>query len=430
MKKAGFVMVLTGILLAASLIGCSDSDNSSPISSLTVYQAGMAWDVEHGGGEVPVPVWWNGEDSPTRLPMLPFSDQDCPPSGGVQAMTIVNDDVVMVGISSICLDGDQNMKPALWQGGTVTQLALLPDTVLGVAMDVAYWQEVLYIVGATGNFGPLPVLWVDGYPIQLPLPDDYENGEAHKIVITGDYIYVSGLLSKGESGDLTWAVGYWKLDSSLTWEEWTYITMPEGAVGASSPVTLAAAGEDAWSVINAYSNDVNSTKPALSTNGGTPSPLIDFDFEQEPWGLTMGLVYTGTSTLAVGYVSLEEQYGYPGPVFWTGTAVEKLSTADETLGIGSANCVNLAGNDIFIGGQTYKKDPEDETVLIAVPAYWENGTRHDREGLSQSGSVSYKPDTLGSWPGWPNNPVTPNLPTSYYGVNASQSAVVYATVVK
>ena len=432
MKTAGFLMVLAGVLLGVSLIGCSDSDNDSPISPPTVYQAGMAWDVEHGGGEVPVPVWWNGEDSPTRLPMLPFSDEGCPPSGGVQAMTIVNDDVVMVGISSICLERDQNMKPVLWQGGTVAQLTLLPDTILGVALDVAYWQEVLYVVGATGNFGPLPVLWVDGYPIQLPLPDDYENGEAHKIVIAGDLIYVSGLLSKGETGEsLTWAAGSWKFDSSLEWDEWTYSTLPEGAGGVSSPVTLAAGGEDVWSVANAYGfDDVNSTKPALSTDGGTPTPLIDFEFEQEPWGLTMGLVYAGTSTLAVGYVGLEEQYGYPGPVFWTGTAIEKLSTADKTLGIGSANCVKSAGNDMYIGGQTYQKDPEDETVLIAVPAYWKNGIRYDREGLSQSGSVSLKSDTLGSWPAWPNSPVTPKLPTSHYGVNASQSAVVYAIVVK
>ena len=424
-------MTLAWILLVVSFVGCSDSDNGSPISKATVYLAGMAWDIEHGGGEVPIPVWWNGEDSPTKLPMLPFSDEGCPPSGGVQAMTIVNDNVVMVGISSLCLEGDQNMKPALWQSGTVTQLALLPNTVLGVALDVAYWQEVLYIVGATGNFGPLPVLWVDGYPIELELPDDYEQGEAHNIVIEGDFIYVSGLLSKGEAGELEWAVGYWKLDSSLEWNEWTYITLPEGAGGASGPVPVAAAGENVWSVANAYGlDDVNSTKPVLSTNGGTPTPLIDFEFNQEPWGLTRGLVNTETSTLAVGYVTLEEQYGYPGPVFWTGTTVEKLSTADETLGIGSANCVELAENSIYIGGQTYKKDTEDETLLVAVPAYWENGIRHDLEGLSESGIVSFKSDTLGNWPAWPDIPGTHELPTSYYGVNATQSAVVYAIAVE
>jgi hypothetical protein len=346
-------------------------------------------------------------------------------------MTIVNNNVVMVGISSLCLEGDQNMKPALWQSGTVTQLALLPDTVLGVALDVAYWQEVLYIVGATGNLGPLPVLWVDGYPIELELPDDYEQGEAHNIVIAGDFIYVSGLLSKSEAGDLEWAVGYWKLDSSLEWDEWTYITLPEGAGGASGPVPVAAAEENVWSVANAYGlDDVSSTKPALSTNGGTPTPLIDFEFNQEPWGLTRGLVNTETSTLAVGYVTLAEQYNYPGPVFWTGTTVEKLSTVDETLGIGSANCVKLAENDIYIGGQTYKKDSEDETLLIVVPAYWENGIRHDLEGLSESGIVSFQPNTLGNWPLWSDNPGTHDLPTNYYGVNATQSAVVYAIAVE
>jgi hypothetical protein len=431
MKKAGFLMVLAGVLLAVSLIGCSDSDNDSPISERTVYQAGMAWDVDHGDGEVPIPVWWNGEDSPTKLPMLPFSEEGCPPSGSVEAMTIVGDDVVMVGISSLCLEGNQNMKPALWQGGTVTQLALLPDSILGTALDVAYLEEVLYVVGATGIFGPLPVLWVDGYPIELPLPDDYEYGEALKIVIEEGLIYISGLLSKGVSGDLTWAVGYWKMDSSLEWEEWTYVTLPEDAGGANRPLALTTDGEDVWSVANAYGvEDINSTKPALSTNGGTPTPLIDFEFEQEPWGMTMGLTNAGTTTLAVGYVTLEEQYGLPGPVFWTDTAMDKLSTADETLGLGSANCVALDGNDIYIGGQTYKKDPEDETVLIAVPAYWMNGVRHDREGLSQSGTVSYKSDTLGSWPAWPDIPATHNLPASDYGVNASQSAVVYAIVLK
>ena len=431
MRKAGFLVVLAGVLLAVSFIGCSDSDNDSPISESTVYLAGMAYDVEHGGGEIPIPVWWNGEDSPTRLPMLPFNDEDCPPAGSVQAMTIVNGNVVMVGISSLCLEGNQNMKPALWQGGTVTQLALLPDTVLGVALDVAYSQEVLYVAGASGKFGPLPVLWVDGYPIDLELPDDYENGEAYKIVIEGDFIYVSALLSKSQDGELSWAVGYWKLDSSLEWDEWTYITLPEGSGGVNGPVALAAGGEDVWGVANAYGLDgVSSTKPALSTNGGTPTPLIDFEFDQEPYGLVMGLVYSGTSTLAVGYVSLEDQYGYPGPVSWTGTAVEKLSTADETLGIGSANCVMQAGTDVYIGGQTYQKDSEDETVLIAVPAYWKNGTRHDREGLPQSGVVSSEPGTLGSWPAWPNSAVTHNLPTGQYGVNASQSAVVYAIAVK
>jgi len=420
MKTFRILIVLAAAILAISPAACSDSDNHSPASSATVYLAGMAWDPDYGDGEIPIPVWWNGVDTPTRLPMLPFSDEDCPPSGSVEAMTIVNNQVVMVGISSICLEGSQNMKPALWRGGTVMQLALLPEAVLGVALDVAFKDDVLYIVGATGAMSPLPVIWVDGYPIELPLPDDYDAGEAHKIVIEGDYIYVSALLSKGEAGSLTWAVGYWKFDKTLEWNEWTYISLPEEADGANSPVPIAAAGEDVWAVINPYGGHISEMKPALSMNGGVLTPL----------GSVYGLAYTGTSTLAVGYETLAEQYDYNGPVMWTDTTAEKLSTVDESLGIGTAYSVQFVGADVYIGGWTYKKDPEDEKALIAVPAYWKNGVRHDREGLSTTGSDPLNLSSFGSWPKWPDKPAKPKLPTTHYGTNASQSAVVQAIAVK
>lgn len=435
MKKMKILlMLLTSAILVFSLTACNDTKYVSldPHPPGTIYTAGMAWDDDYGEGEIPVPVWWNGTDTPTRLPMLPFSHEGCPPAGSVEGMTIVDNEVVMVGISSLCLDGSQNMKPVMWQDGIVTQLAFLSsDHVLGLAKDVAFKDDVLYIVGATGTMGPLPVLWVDGYPIELPLPDDYENGEADSIIIDGGYIYVTALLSKGAVGDLTWDAGYWKLDETLSWIDWTYITLPEGSDGVNSPVTIATAGEDVWTVANASSpGEPDLMKPALSMNGDTPVPIIDFEFDEDPWGCVYGLAHNGTSTLAVGYETLEEQYKYPGPVIWTDSNVETLSTVDESLGMGTAHCINVVGNDIYIGGNTHKKDTEDETMLISVPAIWKNGERHDRNGLASTGSSAFDPESLYNWPAWPNIPKTPNLPTSPYGVNASQSATIHAIAVK
>jgi hypothetical protein len=58
---------------------------------------------------------------------------------------------------------------------------------------------------------------------------------------------------------------------------------------------------------------------------------------------------------------------------------------DATLGVGEATSMQFVGGSLYIGGQTFKKDPADPTSLIAVPAYWVDGVRHDRQGLATTG---------------------------------------------
>ncbi len=372
-------------------------------SEVIVYQGGMGWDPPNYG-DTPIPVWWNGSDTPIRLPMLTYAG-DCPPAGSVEAMTLVNGEPVMVGISSICLEGDQNMKPVMWIGGTVTQLAFPEsDHVLGTALDIAAIGEVLYIVGATGVYAPVPLLWVDGYPIEIPLPDDYDAGEALRIVINGNDIYISAIISRGAGESAEFAAGYWKANTNLSDIEWVYLNVPEEEdMRINPPLPMTAAGQDIYAAFDTFINVPQESKPALSKNGGTPTPVIDFNYASEPYGTVYDLAWDGADILATGFIRVEEQYGYPGPVFWKGKDDVKLSTADASLGLGNAYGIELYEKDIYISGATEKKDKNDDNMLISVPAYWINGVRHDRQGLPTSGTVNPGTSDFGQWPEW-NSP--------------------------
>jgi len=385
MKNFKIASVLFFFTATLFLFGCSDNSSSPPEAGVTVYQAGYAID-----GDQEVPVWWNGKDTPTRLPMLSFGN-DCPPNGSVEAMTLAGEDIVMVGISSLCIGDQFTMKPVFWHQGIVTQLAFpYTEDVQGAAYDVAYYDESLYIVGATGSADPQPILWIDGEPVELPLEDDYEHGEATNILFTEDSIYISGYWWKGNpiDGTLTVIAGYWKHDITDIYSyEWTTLMIPDEADRVQTPLPLALAGQDVWVGFTVYSSENTGLfKPAISENGGTPIPFIDFDFENDTSGQVMDLVSYESSILSVGAMSRPDQYDLDGPVLWTDTVAEDLSTIDDSLGLGKAYAINLLDTDIYVSGHTYMKDPDDETTLIAVPAYWKNGNRHDRQGLDSDSS--------------------------------------------
>jgi hypothetical protein len=351
----------------------------------------------------------------------------------VQDMAMVNGELVMVGISSWCYGGNQNMKPAIWSGGAVFQLGFWDSThILGLAKAIAVRDGSTFIVGAEGTTDPLPTLWWDGYPIAIPIPDGWEAGEAESIVISGDIAYIGAVLTRGEVGQMDWQAGYWTWDLAATESnlEWKAFQYPTDANGVLLDVPVAVAGSDVWQAFSPYSGLPNSSKPALLLQGGTPVPLIDFDFATEPYGAVHALAATGTSTLAVGYQTITEQYGLPGPAYWQNAALHKLSTVDATLGVGEATSMQFVGGSLYIGGQTFKKDPADPTSLIAVPAYWVDGVRHDRQGLTTTGHGIAGATEFGRWPHWPKSAVTGvTIAGGGYTENIAQSAVVFTTLV-
>lgn len=192
---------------------------------------------------------------------------------------------------------------------------------------------------------------------------------------------------------------------------------------------VAVAGADIWQAFTPYASVATSTKPALVLNGGIPAPLIDFNFLSEPYGAVHALFASGKSTFAVGYQTLSEQYGLPGPVYWKNAAITKLSTVDSALGVGEATSMQLVGESLYIGGQTFKKDAADPTLLVAVPAYWVDGVRHDRRGLAATGRGSAAAVQLGQWPKWPKSSVARvSISGGGYTENIAQSAVVHTTL--
>ncbi len=414
----------------------------------TIYQAGMAWDPEYAGGRMPVPVVWKGVDTPSRLPMLNLIG-NCEGAGSVQGMTIVEGQPVMVGIANVCFSGDdgdsQSMKPVIWQNGTITILERSYDTseeygtvghVLGLANDVAYKDGALFVVGATGNTSPRPIFWLNGYPMKLPLPEGYDAGEARTIRIDGDDIYVSALISGGDPGSMTFAAGYWKIDADLTDADWTFLPLPEGAQRPNAPVPLAASESTVWGIVNAHSSDdPKFTKPALVRNGDAPVPLIDFDFDREPYGLAYDLLWNGMRTIAAGSV-LSGEYGYPAPVQWNGQEIVRLSTADDSLCIGIGHSVVMSGSDVFVSGGTYRRDAEDPEWIVEVPCYWKNGVRYDRQGFPATGVSSIEMDPpkvsdIFHWGGaWPVIPQLSTLPQGPLGVSGSEAAVALAIAIK
>ena len=423
------VFVIAG-LAVSFLVACGGSD-PTPNPTVTVYQAGYSYDPANNT-DFPVPVLWNGVDKPVKLPFINYP-MDCAPSGSVQGMAMVNGELVMVGISSWCFGGNQNMKPAAWSGGAVFQLGFWDNThIIGLAKAIAVRNGSTFIVGAEGTTDPLPTLWWDGYPIAIPVPDGWEAGEAESIVISGDIAYIGAVLAKGTVGHLEWLAGYWTWDltaaeGNLEWHTFQY---PTGADGVLLGVPVAVAGSQIWQAFTPYAGVPTSAKPALLLAGGTPAPLIDFDFASEPYGAVHALAATDKSTLAVGYQTITAQYGLPGPVYWQNTAMTKLSTADPTLGLGEATSMQLVGEHLFIGGQTFKKDPADPTTLVSVPAYWVDGVRHDRQGLTTTGHRSAATVQFGQWPRWPKSSVAgASIAGGSYTENIAQSAVVRTTLV-
>jgi hypothetical protein len=431
MRTYASVSVVALLTLAA----CGSSNPApAPTPTITVYQGGYSYDPPNNA-DYPVPVFWNGVDVPTKLPMLSYLGE-CPPAGSVQAMTLVNDEVILVGLSSLCFGGNQNMKPVVWHNGLVTQLGYWDSThVLGLAKGVTTRDGSVYVVGAEGAMGPLPTLWIDGWPTAIPLPEGFDAGEVQSIVIEGNTAYMGAILSDGDPGTMTWAAGYWTLDlaSDLTTIDahdltWTPLPYPAGANGVTMSVPIAIAGTDVWAAYNVYAELQTTSKPAVSLAGAAPAPLIDFAFGAEPYGEVHGLAATGASMLAVGYRTLTGQYGYPGPVYWQNRAVHDLSTADATLGIGDALGLQLAGSSLYVTGMTFMKNPSDPTEIISVPAYWVDGVRHDRQGLATTGSVTAGAVTFGKWPRWPASSVEMPAAIAGYRQNISQAAVAQAVL--
>ena len=92
--------------------------------------------------------------------------------------------------------------------------------------------------------------------------------------------------------------------------------------------------------------------------------------------------------------------------------------------------MQLVGEHLFIGGQTFKKDPADPTTLVSVPAYWVDGVRHDRQGLTTTGHRSAATVQFGQWPRWPKSSVAGTIIAGgSYTENIAQSAVVRTTLV-
>ncbi len=402
-----------------------------------VYQAGMAWDPEYAGGELSVPVIWKGVDAPTRLPML-NQIGNCEGEGIVQGMTLVEDQPVMAGFATVCIrdpEGSgsiQSMKPVIWQNGTITLLQIPSNHDRGMAYDIAYRDGDLFVVGSTGIFSPHPILWLNGYPMALTLPEDYNAGEARTIRIDGDDIYVSALISRGELGQpLDWATGYWKINAGIIDADWTFFPLPRGAQAIDAPVALAVSASTVWGIINSYGLEgPRFTKPALVQNDGAPVPLIDFNFDNEPYGSAYSLLWNGMQTITVGSIDSGE-YGMPAPVQWNGQETMRLSTADDALNIGIAHSVTMLGTDVYASGRTYRRDAEYPHLIIEVPCYWKNGVRYDRQGFPVSGTASITPQAADAfrWEAWPVMPLRPALPQGSLQVSGSGAAVPLAIAV-
>jgi hypothetical protein len=394
------VSLLVPLLLAGACTG------NSPTPPL-VAVAGWSWDPALAGDR-PLPVIWWGTSTPELLPLLPGGD--CASSGSVQAMVIVNGAPTMAGISVVCTSGTPTMLPAVWTGDAVQALPLPAGTTQGTALAVTAQGGNVFVGGAVGGSWPFPMVWKNGnVAVVNPstvLPPGHDSGFVTSIEAGENFIAAGGVVHVTGSVPPAYSGVVWILDTDFTSVIAHLIPLPSGVTSASfgPSVSIRILGTILLSTTS-LSAGPGLDKPVVWSDD-TPLALVNLDFTTGPYGVSTGLWMVAGTPYVSGFVRKSGPAGLPVPALWALTTQQTLSTADPSLGLGAAEALAILYEHAYVAGETYKADPTGQARLLSVPAWWDNGNRHDLGGLVPPGGGPVLSQPLFGWWRVPGTPAT------------------------
>jgi hypothetical protein len=412
--------------LVAALLATACSGNSPPAPNIAV--AGWSWDPAQASDR-PLPViWWNSSN-PEPLELLPGSD--CA-SGSVHGIAMLEGVVTLAGFQAVCSGAGSppRMRPVVWTGngpGTFVAAPLvMPDrtlqgTALAVTMRLGDDVRDVFVGGAAGTEAPFPMVWKNGLPSPAMLgavPAEFDSGVVTSIgtgenfVAAGAVMHVSPLLP---SDAPSYRGVVWVLDPSVTFLIAVIpLDLPPGVTsagfGPSVPITVVA--DSTLLATAAISGGPGLDKPVVWADNAFLTPL-GVDFTVGPYGVPTGFSMVGGSPYLSGFVH-QPGSTLPAPILWAGEdAQTDLSTSDPSLGLGAGEAIAILYEHAYPAGETYRRGTSvDGPALVSVPAYWNNGNRHDLAGLVAEGNGPVLSQPLFGWWRLPGTPLTdpPNWP--------------------
>jgi hypothetical protein len=427
--------------LAAALLASACSGNSPPAP--LVVAAGWSWDPAVAEDR-PLPVVWWGSSVPAPLPLL-----DCT-TGSAQAIAILTDPVAHTSVIALAgfLDGcggatASRMRPVVWTrnaaGDFDTETLLLPDRQrqgTALALDMRFGDDArdVFVGGATGLAeAPFPMVWKNGVPapamsgaiLGTVLPPGYDSGIVTSIVAGENFVAAGGIMHVDPGASPVPPVSpyqgvVWVLDPTLTVVIPVPIDQPpEVTSGSFGPSVSLTALADTVLVVAALSSGPGLDKPAVwsdltAVNALTVLAPLGLDFTVGPYGAATGLSLVSGLPYLSGFVRPPASGGLPAPVIWGGVAQMNLSTADPALGLGAGEAIGILYEHAYVAGETYRTGTSTSgPALVSVPAYWDNGNRHDLQGLvpaATGGPIVSQP--LYGWWRLPGTPLSdpPNWP--------------------
>jgi hypothetical protein len=420
--------LLFGALLAS---GCSGNSPPAPL----VAAAGWSFDPARAGDH-PLPVIWWDSSTPELLPLLPGGD--CAASGSVQAMVVPSaNSPVLAGISATCSGAEQaTMRPAVWttsaSGAFAIQALGLPDrSIQGTALALAVQNGNVFVGGAVGVESPFPMVWKNGLPTLAisgtVLPTGYDSGIVTAIGAGENFVFAGGIVHKTGSSPPSYAAVIWILDPDFTAVLPQLLPLPAGVASANFGPSVAVEIL-LTTVVSAVS---------LSTGPGLDKPLVytdtipdapaGLDFTTAPYGVPTGLWNVGGTPYLSGFIRAAGPGGLPSPVLWGGSSTLMLPTADPSLGLGAGEALAILYEHAYVAGETYAAQAADPTRLLSIPAWWDNGARHDLAGLVAPGSGPTLSRPLFGWWRLPGTPMTapPDWPYvgGFAGIDAGTARV-------
>jgi hypothetical protein len=408
-------------LVLAALLASACSGNSPPAP--LVAAAGWSFDPARAGDH-PLPVIWWDSSTPELLPLLPGGD--CASSGSVQAMVIsrVDKQPILAGISAACSGAEQaTMRPALWTRSATGAFAIaplgLPDrSIQGTALAVDQQGDNVFVGGAVGVDSPFPMVWKNRQPALAisgtVLPAGHDSGIVTAIRAGENFVVAGGVVHVTGSSPPAYAAVIWILDPDFTAVMPELLLLPAGLASATSGPSLALEIQLS-TVVSAVSISTGPglDKPVVYSDTTATGPAA-LDFATAPFGVPTGLWSVGATPYLSGFTR-RSGTGGPSPVLWGGSSLLDLPTADPSLGLGAGEAVAILYEHAYVAGETYAPQAPDPTRLLSVPAWWDNGTRHDLAGLVAPGSGPALSRPLFGWWRLPGTPMTAPPDWPYVG---------------
>ncbi len=230
-------------------------------------------------------------------------------------------------------------------------------------------------------------------------------GAGENFVAAGGVAHVTG------SSPPAYSAVVWILDPDFTTVIPIPLDLPEGVTsadfGASVPIVVTA--ESLVFAAASIATGPGLDKPVVWMDNAMVEPL-GLDFTVGPYGVPTGFrELVGTPYLS-GF--LRSSGGLPAPAVWAATSQQALSTVDPSLGLGAGEAIALLYEHAYVAGETYRGGATPGAPMVSVAAWWDNGSRHDLQGIVAAGAGPVLSQPLFGWWRLPGTPLTdpPNWP--------------------